>query len=76
MPIIRSTGRDVLVRYAGRRMRVTTEWTDVVDEAMERLHKAAAEQGDEIETKSPAKSKASAPKPKKSKQTSKDSAAD
>jgi len=68
MPTIRSKGREVMVRYAGRRMRITTEWADVADEALERIHKAAAEQGDEIEEKSSSKKGESKSKSKKTRE--------
>lgn len=37
MPLVRTKGPDIVVRYAGRRVRVGKEWGEVVVDAMERL---------------------------------------
>ncbi len=42
MPVIRSKGHDILVRYAGKRLRITMDWAPVPQDAMERILEAAA----------------------------------
>lgn len=55
MPIVRAKSHDVVIRHAGRRVRVTTEWCDVHEDALKRLREEA---GAEIEVQGtePAKS--------------------
>lgn len=37
MALVRSKDRDVVVRHAGRRLRITKEWSDVSDDALPRV---------------------------------------
>jgi hypothetical protein len=39
MTNIRSRKGDLLVRYAGRRLRITEDWVDVIDDVLETLRR-------------------------------------
>ena len=58
MPIVRAKDHDVLVRYSGRRMRITTQWADVSDDA---LLKILSDSKDQIEVKKISEEKPDAP---------------
>ncbi len=42
MPIVRATGAAVCVRYAGRHLRVSSEWSEVSADALDCLNRKAA----------------------------------
>lgn len=69
MPFVRTKGPDVVVRYAGRRLRVTKDWTEVVEDAMEKL---LAEASGEIEIQDLSEARVDEEKPRKRKRTRKD----
>lgn len=59
MAEVRAKGADVVVRFSGRRLRITADWSEVSDDALQKLK---SESGDQIEVKSEATSSMRVPR--------------
>lgn len=54
MSIVRSKGPDIVIRHAGRRLRIGKDWCEVSDDAIEKVRSEGGENLEEQDPGSPA----------------------